>query len=146
MTLIATKERSQSDVIAYELFPEYGHCREVISMTGTATLTMGSVLGYISAAWVELANANDDALLQVLSNGTAAGVDKTPIAIVIDPLAAVGGLATSGTISVLCLVSGIAGVKKEFLSFTDANEAKVIAAIEANMGGVLVVDSQDPIA
>jgi len=134
--------------------------REVASVGGNQYSAHGMGKTSIASAFTDLINlfekginpfrgqgALDVATLAGgVSDGTTAGVDKTPIAIVIDPLADDGGLATSGTISVLCLVSGIAGVKKEFLSFTDANEAKVIAAIEANMGGVLVVDSQDPIA
>jgi len=137
MTLIATKDRSQSDVIAYEAPASMpGFSRKNLTVMGSATLAIGSiVLDQEDGTWVEL-NSSSIAALAV------------DVAIVIDPRAEAGDFSTAADASVLCMTQ-MGGVKREFLTYlgtmNDSNTNLLEAYFEAN-NKIRFETSQDPIA
>jgi hypothetical protein len=116
MTILATKDRIVSDVLKYDLFPEFGFCREMRTVTLEAGMKVGAVVT-AAGAWVAAAAvANADA-------------------VVIDPRLDVADALGAGAVSVLCLVRGPAGVGRDCLQFkgsvTSSNIDSAAAALLA---------------
>lgn len=98
MTILATKDSIVSDVLKYDLFPEFGFCREMRTVTLEAGMKVGAVVTS-AGAWVAAAAvANADA-------------------VIIDPRLDVADTLGTGSVSVLCLVRGPAGVGRDYLQF-----------------------------
>lgn len=113
MTILATKDRVVSDVLKYELAPEFGWCREMRTVTLEAGMKVGAVVTS-AGAWVAIASV--------------ASAD----AIVIDQRLDVAGTLGTGAVSVLCLVRGPSIVSRSYLQFKDAvSEANIDTAAAA---------------
>lgn len=101
MTILATKDRVVSDVLKYELAPEFGWCREMRTVTLEAGMKVGAVVTS-AGAWV------------------AAAAVASADAIVIDQRLDVADTLGTGAVSVLCLVRGPSIVSRDYLQFKGA--------------------------
>ena len=137
MTLIATKDRSPSDIIAYEAPSSMtGFSRKELTVLGSATLAIGSVVKADGdGTWSELGSA-------------AIATLAVDVAIVIDPKAEAGEFTAASDHKVLCMTQ-MGGVKREFVTYTgtvnDANTDDLAEYFEAN-NMIRFETSQDPIA
>lgn len=124
MTILATKDRIVSDVLKYELFPEFAFCREMRTVTLEAGMKVGAVVT-AAGAWVAAAAvANADA-------------------VVIDPRLDVADALGTGAVSVLCLVRGPAGVGRDYLQFKGAvTSANIDTAAAALLAKSIKVEKQ----
>lgn len=122
MPLIATENKTLSNVIKQELFPETAYCRLVVTYNGTAgTLVPGTVLGKVTSG------GKYKIAVQTASDGSQ----------VADAIVMVEQTVALNTdAKVLCLVKGPATVSKDGLILDatydlDAEKAAVYAALEA---------------
>lgn len=114
MTILATKDRVVSDVLKYELAPEFGWCREMRTVTLEAGMKVGAVVTS-AGAWV------------------AAAAVASADAVVIDQRLDVADTLGTGAVSVLCLVRGPSIVSRSYLQFkgsvTEGNIDTAAAAL-----------------
>jgi hypothetical protein len=153
MASLGTKDVTQSNVIAYEIMPEYGVCRDTLTFdNSTAQVGIGAVLLSTDNGdtWAALDAADIDAaaeaeLIALVDAKYAGYAATTKVAIVIGGSDGSDTVGITATENVLCLVSGIAGVRSEFLTYTGtqnaANKANVEALVEGVMDMVRVEDS-----
>lgn len=133
MALIATQSQTLSNWLKHEYLPDLAYCREVVKSTeSAASLTMGTVLGKITATGV-----------YVISKQDATDGSQVPAGIVFYDPAVVAGLG-GAPIDVLALVRGPASISKDGLLLdatfdTNAKKAAAYAALEAI--GIQVLDT-----
>jgi len=104
MTAIATRSNKPSNVLVYELFPEFGHCRAVNTVTVQAGMDIGSVVVLNAGKYVWVTAA----MVASLAADVRVVIDlNTPTT-------------TAGDASLVTLQRGAAGVARGGLKFKDA--------------------------
>lgn len=115
MTTIATRSNKPSNVLVYELFPEFGHCRAVNTVTVEAGMDIGAVV--------------------VLDTGKYKWVEAADIATLAADVRVVIDLdtntATVGDASLVTLQRGAAGVTRGGLKFKDTLTSGQIDTVAA---------------
>lgn len=149
MGQIASKQRIQTTVIAYELFQDFGFCRKELSVDNDPDLNLeiGSVL--ISTdrgvTFAPLASTAIDSDAEIDTLCDAVG-DTNQLAIVIDPKAGVDVLEVADPAAVLTIVHGPCAVKREALVYTGTittvDTTRLVRLINCLMENVNVEDSQ----
>jgi len=110
MPSILTSKPEISDVVLYEQFKEYGHCRVNDTVTVTAGMEIGTVVEWDTTKYV------------AVLNGGVALLD-TNVAVIIDD-AVYDGVTGDRTLTLLQMpAGGVAGVKIGGLQYQDAVSA-----------------------
>lgn len=128
MSKIGTRTAKPSEVLVYELLPEYGHCRSVDTVTVEAGMDVGAVLVLSGGkyVWVEAA---DVATL------------ATDVRVLIDPNVSTAAVGDASLVTLGMPVGGVAGVAKGGLKFKDTltsgQVTAVVAALQAK--GIKVI-------
>ena len=128
MSKIGTRTAKPSEVLVYELLPEYGHCRSVDKVTVEAGMDVGAVLALSGGkyVWVEAA---DVATL------------ATDVRVLIDPNISTAAVGDASLVTLGMPAGGVAGVAKGGLKFKDTLTSgqvnTVVAALQAK--GIKVI-------
>lgn len=110
MAVIATESQRFSNVVKYELFPEFAHCREVLTYNGVAKdFKIGDL---VAAAGAVPATAGDIVGI-VVKDVSAAASTNTPVLVLARGAAGVSvaglnlGLLTEANVTAALLAKGI---------------------------------------
>ena len=119
MASILTSKPEISDVILYEQFKEYGHCRITATVNVTAAFEIGTVVD----------NDGDGTYTGILNAGV--GTINADVAVVIDD-AVYDGVTGDRTIALMQMpAGGVAGLKKGGLKYLDTVSASNKLIVEA---------------
>lgn len=149
MGQIASKQRIQTTIIAYELFQDFGFCRKELDVDNDPDLGLeiGSVListdRGVTFAPLDSTAIDSDAEVDALCDAVG---DLNQLAIVIDPKAGVDTLEVADPAPVLTIIHGPCAVKREALVYTGtittADTTRLVRLIDCLMENVNVEESQ----